>query len=538
MNRLALGCTLVLSSVPPLGAQEAALSTPATAIPGWDAGAVEHLLNRAAFGATGKDIELGLALGRQALVQRLIARDTEWKHVDPVLFRWEDFGLDHRQMPYMESEFYRLSTEDQIGMCKDARETERAPFFALTEQWNRSMAGHHSPVRDRMTLFWHGLFTTSLEVNKRKFELLNQFQWIRAGALENYGDLLHQLVEDAAILQYLDNTENRAGSPNENFARELMELFSLGEGNYSERDVREAARALTGYAGASDGSFVFLAEDHDEGEKTIFGVTGNHDAHDLVDILLAQDACPRWISLRMLRHFEGAEPSPERVATYAALLRKHQYAVTPVLRALFQDEAFYRPGIRAAKISGPIEYLASIGHKLEFTPSGEFTHRATALMGQALYSPPSVKGWPSGMGWMSNDALMRRGNAIGALVGVYAYEQVPEVQDDMLHHWEMRELASASDGRYWVPSDRLIARFGEASVDTDAEVVDWALEEWLAIPVPAATRAHVLDFFKDERRASGVTESGLYSEEHVAEFDRTLRRLAHVVFSLPEAQLR
>jgi len=533
MYRRALICLLALAGAPTIRAQEAGPAESA-----WDAAAVEHLLNRAAFGATAADIAVGLELGPEALVDRLLTRDAEWRYVDPVLFRWEDFGLDHRQMPHMESEYYKLSTEDQICMCKDAREIERAPFFALTQQWNSSMIGHDAPVRDRMTLFWHGLFTTSIEVNKRKFELLNQFQWIRAGALENYADLLHKLVEDAAMLQYLDNTENKAASPNENFARELMELFSLGEGNYSETDVREAARALTGYAGASEGTFVFLAEDHDEGEKTILGVTGNHDAHDLVDILLEQQSCARWIALRLLRHFEGAEPSTERLDSYAALLRDHGYELQPLLRALLLDPAFYRAEIRAAKISAPIEHLASIGHKLAFTPPGELTHRATALMGQSLYSPPSVKGWPSGMAWMTNDALMRRGNAVGALVGAYLYQQVPEVQSDMLYHWEMNELSTALGTHFWVPSHQLLARFRAESIDTDTEIVAWALEEWLAIPVPEETHAHVLAFFQGERTASGLAEADLLCAENVAVFDRALRRLAHVVFSLPEAQLR
>jgi hypothetical protein len=526
---------LLQGAAPPV--DDGALDAPAIE---WDARAVEHLYNRAGFGARPEEILEGLALGPVALVERLLEGGEDWPDEELAVFRWEDFGFDHRQLPLEDAAFLRLDHETQVEMCKDTRELDRGQFIALEERFFHSMIAGGSPLRERMTLFWHGFFTTSLRVNKRKYELIHQFRWFRHNALGSYAELLRGIVRDPAMLQYLDNTSNWAEHPNENLARELMELFSLGQGNYSEQDVREAARALTGYAGASNGQFEFLAEHHDGREKTVLGVTGALDAEDLVEILLAQEACAVHVARRLLVHLEGLEPAPERLASYAATLREHGYALRPFLRRLFLDPEFYSPERRGARVQGGIEFLASLGHRLGAAPGGLFLHRAASFLGQEFYGPPSVKGWPEGLEWITGDALLRRAAIAGIVIG--AFEPPPDVaalgslssagpalSDELL---SMREELGSEP---WRPAQELLGRLRTIGADSDARIAGYAAEAWLGVPPSAELKDLLTAALAADRVLFGVEDGALL--DHPRLFELALRRLAHLVFSLPEAQL-
>jgi uncharacterized protein (DUF1800 family) len=533
------------------------LALAATALAGensglrWDARAVEHLYNRAGFGATSAEIEQAVHLRPEAVVESLLTARGAWIDVEPILFRWEDFGLDHKQVTLATSEYYKLSTDAQVDMCKESRVVDRNQFLDLNARWFRSMIEGRDPLCDKMTLFWHGYFTTSWEVVKRKYELVNQFQWMRRNSLGGFAELLHGIVRDPAMLQYLDNTTNVRGHPNENLARELMELFTLGEGHYTEHDVREAARALTGNAGGSDGRFEFLAADHDTGTKTILGVTGNLGDRELVDILLSREECPRWVARRLVRFFEGVEPSAARIERYARVLRENGYAIRPVLRALFLDPEFYRDDVREMRVLGPIEFLAQVGHKLDIVPNGHFLNRAGAVLGQSFYLPPTVKGWPEGLDWITNDTLIRRGNCLGVLFGVFgsAREAATAASDVSIGATNAMDGAMPSlEGRTqlgvlfetlgdarWEPSEALLDRMSGSGARTDASFVDWVLEDWLAVEPQPETRDLVRRWFAEERVMLGLDEATWWS--HREERTILVRKLAHLVFSLPEAQL-
>ena len=498
----------------------------------WDAAAVEHLYNRAAFGARRDEIEVGLALGPEGLVERLLAPRRAWEDLQPELLRWEDHGFDLLQQPDRTSAFHKLAPAERLARLNAGRAKDRDQFFQLQGQWFESMIDHADPVRDKMALFWHGFFTTSYGRVGRKFELIGQFQWLRRNALGSYADLLHGIVRDPAMLIYLDNVQNYASEPNENFARELMELYSLGEGHYSEQDVREAARALTGFFPTLDGTFEFDRDQHDAGRKTILGVSANHDADSLVDVLLDQVACPRWVMRRILRWFEGVEPSEARLARYAALLRSHDYRLTPVLKGLFLDPEFYRPNIRGVRVVGPLEFLAVVCHKLGVHPTHPFYHFASVYLGQQFYAPPNVQGWPDGIDWMTNDALMRRGNVVGVIAGAFGtWDQLEEdvsardaaLMDDAMAKEErparlivqLRRLLGPEHWREDAPG---------LSVPADGQLVQQLLEDWLAIHPPRELHELLLRHFERERVES----------EDVA---GVLARAVQLVFSLPEAQL-
>ena len=463
------------------------------------------------------------------MLEELLRARGRWVDVEPELFLWEHFGLDHTQRPLETADYNLLPRDEQVGMCKDAREVDRLQFLELQQRWYHSMILQRDPLRDRMTLFWHGLFTTSMEKNKRKFELIHQLQWLRRGALGSYAELLHGLVRDPAMLQYLDNTENRDGHANENLARELMELYSLGEGHYGEPDVREAARALTGHAGSAEGTYEFLPEHHDPGTKTILGVTGAHDADDLVEILLARPRCAEFVAGRLLRHLEGVEPSEARRAEYAAVLRDGGYGLEPFLRRLLLDPEFYRPEVQGAKVSAPIEFLVGVCRKHDLFPPPNFLYKACSQMGQAPYMPPSVAGWPDGLEWLSVDAMLARSNVVQALVSRR------EGAGRGPNH-SLRQLDAALEMSEWNPARRLLPWLRESGARTDAELARVLLEEWLAIEPPADTVRLVGAAIAGEREARGIPEGALLeSAEH---FDPCARALAHLVFSLPEAQLR
>lgn len=514
----------------------------------WNERAAEHLLNRAAFGGTSAQIAAAAAAKPEVFVDELMRARRPWTKVEPVLIRWEDFDLDPRGVPLAKSK-YEGKTKKEIGkIMRLLRQQDREQFLALGDRWFGSMVRGDDPVRDHMTLFWHGFFTTSVTVVRRKYEVLNQFEFLRENSLGSFRDLLHGIARDPAMLQYLDNNTNVQGHANENLARELMELFSLGEGHYSETDVREAARALTGCTADPEGRFQFVAANHDAGEKIVLGVKGKLGVNELVDIILAQAACPRWVAFRILSYLEGVPPSEARLAAYARFLREQDYQIAPFLKRLFLDPEFYREEVLAARVQGPIEYVVGLCHKLGIEAPSNFVYSVTGDLGQSFFDPPTVKGWDGGVAWITNASLMGRGNVAGMLVGVFdGAEPAAEMQasveqgmgDDGLSERvkvltveRLRELAHSGK---WKPQLDLVGALKLSGAKSDAEVAGWMLSSWLAIEPDPALKALLAEQLARERAAAGLGDTPL--ADGGAKSERILRRMAHLVFSLPEAQL-
>lgn len=533
---------------------------PATRTDGivWDARAVEHLFNRAAFGARTSEIEAALAAGPEALVDRLLEERSD------------------AEPPYIERidapkprELREMSDEAQQKAKRDARERDRRQILESMGWSFARMSSGEDPLLERMTLFWHGFFTTSIEEVKRSYEVLRQDQWLRENALGSYSKLLAGIVRDPAMLVYLDNNVNKKGAPNENLARELMELFSLGQGNYTEDDIKEGARALTGYHTA-DGEFVFRKKLHDDGEKTILGKKGKHDGDAFVRILLEHPACPRFVARRLLTHFEGVEPDSKRLDAYAAFLKQNDYEIKPFLRRLFLDPAFYRDEIVGARVQGPIEYLVGAAHRLGIEAPPAILGAGAALLGQRLFAPPSVKGWDEGEAWITTSTLMQRGNLTGLMLGVVKLDDILS-QADLDMPADESEPMQARDGETtkpqmdskkggakalpkvgkaggfayqalkraesagWSPAVNFTNRMRKAGATSDAQIVERMCDDLLAIPVPESTKARMREFLSNERASSNVRDGELL--ESGPDGERVLRRLAHLVLSLPEAQL-
>jgi len=272
------------------------------------------------------------------------------------------------------------------------------------------MLATRGPLGEKMTLFWHNHFVSSLQKVRSPQLLYRQNALLRSHALGNFGGLLHAVARDPAMLVYLDNAISRKGQPNENFARELMELFTLGEGTYSEQDVKEAARAFTGWSVDPDsGDFMFRQPAHDDGVKTILGRSGSFDGRAVLDILLAQPQTAEFVTGKLWREFVSPVPDPVEVRRIASAFRASGYDIRVALNALLVSDAFYAPQNRAALIKSPVELVVGTLRQFDFTTAGVMPFVVTTnQLGQRLFAPPNVKGWPGGEAWINSTTFLAR----------------------------------------------------------------------------------------------------------------------------------
>ena len=508
------------ASVEPTGGARVARE-PAPSPP-WTARTVEHLFNRAGFGASPAEVRAAVRRSPEDVVDELLVGGR---------------ALEAPELEDYSQELRRFAAAPNLDHERSLRERNARQMEGYTRWWIDAMRSGADPLRDRMTLFWQGFFTSSFHKVQRSDRIAMQHRRLRTSALESYRELLGTIVGDAAMHAHLDNDVNRRGALNENFARELLELFSLGEGHYTEQDVRETARALTGMRCGPDGEVLYSGADHDFGEKRVLGVSGPLRAEDVVEILLDRPECAAWVASNLIAYLEGVEPAPERVAHYAALLRAEDYALRPFLRALFLDADFYRDEVVGARVQGPVDYLLGASRRLGLPLSARGLRLATAELGQELFCPPSVAGWPSGLDWITTSHLMMRGNLAGVLLGVVdpaalaplPREPVPaEVLPTYLDY--LREtLAGGFD-----PGVPLVDRLRVRALDRDAEIAHELLDAALAIEVPRDLHAAVLERLAAHRARLGLADGELL--EH-PEAEEVLRRLLHTILASPAAQV-
>jgi len=261
-----------------------------------------------------------------------------------------------------------------------------------------------------MTLFWHGHFATSQRKVRLGQLMYRQNVLLRREALGNFATLLHAVAKDPAMLIYLDNAGSRREAPNENFAREVMELFTLGEGHYGENDVKEAARAFTGWSLERDtGRFVYRRAWHDDGVKTVLGTTGRFDGDDVLDLLLARPETAEFVAAKLWREFVSPQPDAAEVARWAAVFRDARYEVKPLLRAVLASNAFWAEENRATLVKSPVDLVAGTLRTYGIRPFELRPAVVTcAALGQNLFAPPNVKGWPGGDAWIDAATILGR----------------------------------------------------------------------------------------------------------------------------------
>jgi len=384
-----------------------------------------HLLWRAGFGGTPEQIETLAGWGPERAVDYLLnVEEVASAEVEATIFEAGIIRPPSEEERRMAATARRGSDEETLARLRLRREqaerADRGQIREVQKWWLKRMIETPRPLEEKMTLFWHGHFATSYRTIEDSYHMFMQNQTFRKNALGNYGELLLAIIRDPAMLAYLDNNDSRRGAPNENLAREIMELFSLGVGNYSEDDIKEGARALTGYS-FEDDEFVFREMDHDADGKRILGRSGSLNGDDFVMAILEQRACARFMAYRLHRFFCGEDlPSDDgedgravrgAVESLASTMLANRYAIRPVLRRLFLSEHFYHERVMTQQIKSPVTLVVGSIRSL-LTPTRDLSILVDALdlMGQNILYPPSVKGWTGGRSWVNTSTLFVRQN--------------------------------------------------------------------------------------------------------------------------------
>lgn len=291
---------------------------------------------------------------------------------------------------------------------KEMKKAFRERVSDMNLLWMQAIVSTSFPLLEKTSLFWHGHFATHIDNPYFDQKLLHV---LRTNALGNFGVMLKAVSKSAAMLQFLNNRQNKKQHPNENFAREVMELFTLGRGHYSEDDVKEAARAFTGWGFDEQGEFIFKMKQHDDGEKKFLGKTGNFTGDDILDILLTQKQTAVFITQKIYRYFVSDEQIDEkRVKNLASDFYKSGYDISSLLRNIFTAVWFYTEEVAGAKIKSPVELLAGYQRLLpmQFNDNKKTTLHLQRVLGQYLFNPPNVAGWAGGKNWIDSSSLVIR----------------------------------------------------------------------------------------------------------------------------------
>ena len=569
--------------------------TPITAAE-WNYDRAEHLLERAGFGGTPEDIEKLAAMTPEEAVRSLVYYDDiPNDHLQPFEHSglWDETLLhfppsrpaatemaerrgagmgvrvkpDHvnRHMQPVSDRFFYWLRATQL-------ETRRVAYW-----WAERMLDTHRPLKEKMALFWHGHFATAENKVRDYRKMLLQIETFERHATGNFGDLAVAVAQDPAMLYYLDAGVNVKGAANENFAREVMELFTMGVGNYSEMDVREAARAFTGW-NFENLDFVVHPALHDEEEKTFLGRKGNFDGVDVLDIILEQEVTAEYIAAKIYRFFVHEDPSPELQAKLGAVFRDSGYELRPLLTTMFLSRDFYSAASYGAHIKGPVEHVVTLLKHLgaEDVPGVPDFNRTTIALGQHLLNPPSVAGWAQGKSWITPALIQERGNVAfdflfpnlpgfvepnnlyntGAEVGdrlrrgydvlsatalddpgkMSMFDMAAKERDELFntrvstyygYEQAMRKLIPTPRGGARIDMTKMILDAGAA---TTGEAVDYLLGRFLRLPVSTGTRDALVTFLDGELGTSDISRARTYMED-------PLRMVSHLIMSTPEYQI-
>ena len=379
----------------------------------WDRYTAAHLLNRAGFGGTPEEIAKLAGMSPHRAVDALV----DYHNVRETLTPPSWIGPDSDLRPRFR-EMQMMQDADRRAKRQVAQRVMRQHLGQLRRWWIRQMVETQRPLQEKLTLFWHGHFATSFQKVKSTYSMYRQNQTFREHAVGNWRSLLLEASKEPAMLLYLDNAKSRKRAPNENFARELMELFTLGEGHYSEQDIKESARALTGWSLDRERfKFMFRPGIHDRGLKQFMGRSGNFKGDDIIDIILAQKQSALFISRKLWEYFVYPNPESETVEALAAVLRGNNFEFKPLLKTMFKSEAFYSEKAIRTQIKSPVHWLVStlkVG-ALD-VPAPRIVSHGLESLGQDLFNPPNVKGWDGGYTWITAASLVQRYRYAGNLL--------------------------------------------------------------------------------------------------------------------------
>ena len=562
----------------------------------WNYDRAAHLLERAGFGGTPNDIQRLAEMTPEQAVRSLVYYDRiDNDHLMPFEHSglWDetliDFppsrpaatdmalekgeGMGVRLKPDHVNRYAQPASDRFFYWLRATRlETRRVGYW-----WAERMLDTERPLEEKMALFWHGHFATAESKVRDYRKMLLQIDTFERHATGNFGDLVVAVARDPAMLYYLDAGVNVKGAANENFAREVMELFTMGVGNYSERDVREAARAFTGW-NFSNLDFVVDPALHDDEPKEFLGRTGNFDGVDVLDIILEQPVTAEYIATKIFRFFVRDDFSPELSAKLGSLLRDADYELRPLLMTTFLSRDFYSTATYGAHIKGPVEHVITLLKQLgvEDVPGVPDFNATTIALGQHLLNPPSVAGWAQGQSWITPALIQERGN----VAFDFLFPNVTRFRDPNLLYGSAGEAgqrlrrgydflsATALDDpgvmsmfdlaakerdeqfntrissyrgyeqamRKLIPTPRRAAQIDltrmilDSGAATTSEAVDYLLDRFVRLPVSSNTRDGLVALLDAELGTSDIGRAQTYMED-------PLRMVSHLIMSTPEYQI-
>ena len=563
----------------------------------WTPDRASHLLIRAGFGGTPADIAALAAVSPEEAVGSLVYYDDfatdhllPFEHsgfwdetlahfppsrpaaTDLALRNGESMGI--RVKPeYVNRHAQPVSDRFFYWLRATLLETRRVGYW-----WAERMLDTPRPLEEKMALFWHGHFATAQNKVRDYRKMLLQIDMFERYATGNFGDLTVAVAQDPGMLYYLDAGVNVKGAANENFAREVMELFTMGVGNYSEADVREAARAFTGW-NFENLDFVVHPTLHDEDPKTFLGQTGNFDGVDVIKIILEQPVTAEYIAGKIYRFFVREDLSPALQTELGAIFRDHNYELRPLLETIFRSRDFYSQATYGHHIKGPVEHVVTMLKHLgaDDIPGVPDFNQTTTALGQHLLNPPSVAGWAQGRSWITPALLQERGNvafdylfpnpiafrdpnflsrggigtvgtrlregydfatsiALNDPTNMSAFDLAARDRDELFNTrisnyrgWEqaMRKLIPTPRGGARIDLTQMVL---EAKATTTTDAVDYLLSRFLRVPVGPDTRAALIAFLDEELSTTSLSRATTYMED-------PLRMVTHFIMSTPEYQI-
>ncbi len=564
----------------------------------WNYETAAHLLERAGFGGTPAQIEALAALSPREAVTSLVHYDSS---NNAHLLPFEHSGIHEPGLePFPPSRPATTELAKRTGEALGVRvkpegnrrlqpvvnkffywlrasvlETNRVAYW-----WADRMVASNNPLQEKMALFWHGHYAINESKVRDYRKLLNELELFHEMGTGSFRDLMVAVAQDPAMLSFLDAGVNVKGAPNENFAREIMELFTMGVGNYSETDIREAARAFTGW-NYVDTDFVVNEQQHDDGMKTFLGHNGNFDGIEIIDLIMEQPVTAEYISSKIYRFFVREELSPALGKELGTILRDADYDVATLLETLFLSKDFYSTPSMGSQIKSPVQLAVSTYRKLGLkdAPGVPDFNRATGALSQSLFRPPTVAGWAGGRSWMTPGLLLERGNFARDVLfpdinfippdRINGSAEIRSVADRIRQGQDITSAtqpSSMSEGGIMAESNMLAdrdeefnTRYGsfrgwqmaiervkpiprhtarinlsemilEQNIETTDEAVSYLLARFMRVQPGSETRSMLIDFLSQDLGTSNIVDAQSYMED-------SLRLVLHLIMSQPEYQL-
>jgi hypothetical protein len=561
----------------------------------WNYDRAAHLLAHAGFGGTPAEIQKLTDAGLERAVRSLV----HYENIpNPRMQPFVESGLWDPTLnffPESRPEATERAAKKGVSMGVEVKPAGNRPIQPVSDRffywlratlletrrlgywWANRMLQTTHPLEEKMALLWHGHFATHENKVRDYRKMLQQIDLFEKGATGNIRDLAIQVAENPAMLYFLDAQYNVKGAANENFAREVMELFTMGVGNYSEKDVREAARAFTGWY-FDNLTFKIEPAKHDDAPKTFLGKTGNFDGVDVLKIIFEQPVTAEFLAGKIYRFLVRDELSPELRKKLGAVLRQNNYEVKPLLTVIFSSKDFYSAASYGAHIKGPVEHMVAMVKHLgaDEIPGVPDFNQATISMGQHLLNPPSVAGWAEGKAWITPNLLIARGNIardilipditgfrdwnfsaggvdsvgrrlrdgydVGAATAVSdpanmsQFDRVALERDEKFNTRVSTYYAWERAARKLIPTPRraaqvdLTAMVLESGAKTTAEAVDYLIWRMVRVPTAKATRDGFVAFLTKELGTDNVERAKTYLED-------PLRMTVHLIMSTPEYQV-